>query len=150
MILRCCVLLVLANHASAVDSDTESSMPDSTIQPTDHQRILGRWRVKSMGLRGRGVPVGLQQLEIEFKQDKVRFFEGGKHEIATLKLDPTKSPAHIDLEDTTGRQKIAGVYEISGDRLRMVWAQTGNKRPTTLKPDKDVDLIVFVLERIKK
>lgn len=153
MMLQGCTFLLLASSVLAMDSDSETAPPDSTIQVTDHQRFIGRWRVTAIGLGGMPAPGFAGELEMDFKPDTVAVREGPKDqpEISRYKLDPTKSPAHIDMEDTKGTEKLIGIYELKGDRLRLIFTDRNKKRrPTLLNPAKNEDVIVLVLERIKK
>ena len=51
----------------------------------------------------------------------------------TQKLDPTKEPKTIEITDTSGPNKgktCLGIYELEGDKFRVVFAAAGKPRPT--------------------
>jgi uncharacterized protein (TIGR03067 family) len=55
---------------------------------------------------------------------------------ATQKLDPSRSPKTLDVTVTEGLNKgavILGIYEISGDTLKVCFDPEGKKRPTEFK-----------------
>ncbi|MGH7616466.1 MAG: TIGR03067 domain-containing protein, partial [Gemmatimonadaceae bacterium] len=58
---------------------------------------------------------------------------------ATFTLDATHSPKHIDYVNRSGTntgKKQAGIYDISGDTLRICMAPPGDARPTAFESKK--------------
>jgi uncharacterized protein (TIGR03067 family) len=56
-------------------------------------------------------------------------------EQATLTTDPSKQPKTIDLAFTQGEAKgqtLSGIYEVTGDTLRIALAEPGQARPTEI------------------
>jgi uncharacterized protein (TIGR03067 family) len=73
-------------------------------------------------------------------------------EAATQKLDPSKSPKTLDAKVTDGPNKgavILGIYEISGDTLKVCFDPEGKKRPTEFKSESGSQTLV-VHKRVKK
>lgn len=73
-------------------------------------------------------------------------------EAATQKLDPSKSPKTLDAKVTDVPNKgavILGIYEISGDTLKVCFDPEGKKRPTEFKGVSGSQTLV-VHKRVKK
>ena len=71
---------------------------------------------------------------------------------ATQRLDPSKSPKTLDVTVTEGLNKgvvILGIYEISGDTLKVCFDPEGKKRPTQFKSASASQTFV-VHKRLKK
>jgi uncharacterized protein (TIGR03067 family) len=89
-------------------------------------------------------------------------FVGDKHtvkkgdeviQVGTQKLDPSKSPKAIDVTMTGGLNKGAvmlGIYEISGDTLKVCFDPEGKKRPAEFKSAPGSQTFVAVHKRVKK
>jgi uncharacterized protein (TIGR03067 family) len=73
------------------------------------------------------------------------FFDEDKKE-AEIKVDSDAKPARIDIEHH--EEKSLGIFEISGDTLRICFSEKGEKRPATFKSEKGV--ILVTLKRDKK
>jgi uncharacterized protein (TIGR03067 family) len=70
----------------------------------------------------------------------------GDSKSVTIKVDPQPKPAQIDF--VTDREKSPGIYEVSGDTLKICFAAGATNRPTEFK---SADDIIFVtLQREKK
>ena len=73
-------------------------------------------------------------------------------EAAKQKLDPSKSPKTLDAAVTEGPNKggvILGIYEISGDTLKVCFDPEGKKRPTQFKTLSGSQTLV-VHKRVKR
>ena len=85
---------------------------------------------------------------LSFKGDQMATVWNGKqpNQRSTIKLDPTKSPATIDI--VAGDHTYLGIYEIDGKRLRICYRQ--DRRPTRFdakdKAD-DSNNVLFELKR---
>ena len=69
-------------------------------------------------------------------------------ERGTLKVDPTKTPAALDLTLTEGREKgrtFLCIYEWEGDALRYGCKSRGGFRPQafTAEPGNDLELVTL-------
>ncbi len=97
---------------------------------TDQEKIQGMW----VGVSIKGAPV--QDLEdiaslytFTFKGNKVDILFGGQLGQGTFKLDPTKTPKQIDIL-ITNKERMNGIYKLTGNRLVISGSGANNKRPT--------------------
>jgi uncharacterized protein (TIGR03067 family) len=83
----------------------------------------------------------LKDLGIIFKRDKMSYLRKGKEvEKRTVKVDPSKKPAEIDLIREEGPLKgraFKGIYSFEDDKLTMCLADIGKDRPTEFESKKD-------------
>ena len=70
-------------------------------------------------------------------KDKKRKGEG------VFKLDPSRKPKQIDLDDSKKKTSMKGIYEIKGDEMRLCY---GEKRPGEFKSGGG---LLFLLKRAK-
>lgn len=75
----------------------------------------------------------------------------GRTETADYNVDLTKKPATIDLKPQAGNKDLTifGILELSGDKLKLCFARDGKPRPTEFKSDKEKEIQLIVLTRIK-
>ncbi len=118
------------------------------------KKFDGTWTFESVEAGGKEVP------PTEFKGVTVTF-EGGKYTVkkgdeviqaATLTLDPSKLPKTLDVTVADGPNKGAvmlGIYEFSGDTLKVCFDPEGKKRPTEFKSASGSQTLV-IHKRVKK
>jgi uncharacterized protein (TIGR03067 family) len=117
------------------------------------ERFKGPWIMESIeenGVKQSGEDIGDNRLM--FTDDKyVQQFMKMVVEEGSIKLDPSKKPATIDLVIASGQDKgktQLGIYEFSGDVLKICTSRPGNAtRPMEFDGKK---FIVFTLKREKK
>ncbi len=71
----------------------------------------------------------------------------------TQKLDPSKEPKTIDINDASGPNKdktCLGIYELKGDELRVAFAPPGKARPTKFTTAADSGQWMHVWKRVKE
>ncbi len=117
------------------------------------KKFQGTWTFESVEEGSKEVPAA------EFKGMTVSF-EGNKYfvkkgdelvQTATQKIDPSKSPKSLDVTVADGPNKGAvmlGIYEISGDTLKVCFDPVGKKRPTEFKTTGSQTLVIH--KRLKK
>ncbi len=118
------------------------------------KKFQGTWRFASIEAGGKAVPaVELKGITVTFKGDKYTVQKGDDvAQVARQKLDPSKSPKTLDAKVTDGPNKgavILGIYEISGDTLKVCFDPEGKKRPTQFKSGSGSQTLV-VHKRVKK
>lgn len=106
----------------------------------DVERMRGTWRMAAMNQEGDSVPLGgnLAKLQLVVDGDR-RTVRAGQilYSHAYYRIDPAASPPAIDVFVTQGGssgQTMLGIYEVSGDRLRVCLASHGRERPRDFSP----------------
>jgi uncharacterized protein (TIGR03067 family) len=135
------VLLVMTVAAVRSDDDPEPVAPDA-------RKFVGEWELAEIKFKGIAVPLPPNALKMSFKFNKDGTMTAnamGKEEKGKWKLDPRKSPRHLDL---TGGVQGTGkaIYKIDKDQLSIGANQQANERPK----DFDSCEMTMVLKRKKK
>jgi RNA polymerase sigma factor (sigma-70 family) len=120
--------------------------------PSDRDKLQGTWKVVAATLDGTTdgpeVDQVKKQLEIVFKGDKLTIKVA-----ADYKLDPTTSPKQIDLSVSYApeeeRRTIRGIYDLSGDDLKLCLGGPDTDRPTAFASEKGSRRMLLVLKRMK-
>jgi uncharacterized protein (TIGR03067 family) len=118
--------------------------------------IVGTWAVDKIDLGGGGtgpLPSELEKMRFVFEKDGTARVTGGPNadDGGTYKLDPTATPNAIDLTTTKGgrEETMLGVYELTGDTLKICFSSPGGQRPTELKSS-GRDTAVITFKRVKE
>jgi uncharacterized protein (TIGR03067 family) len=118
---------------------------------SDRDKLQGTWKVTAATLDGTGVGPEIEQMKKGF----VLVFRGDKVTIkveADYMLDPTKTPKQIDLSPSLGDAKeknptIRGIYELSGDDLKLCIGGPDADRPTAFASEKGSRRMLLALKR---
>ncbi len=120
------------------------------------QALSGRWTVTSGEAEGEKANVDPGELVVEFKDRQLRLLDAASGEVqesgTIVGIDPTCSPKTIDLmvivEDKKS-QRVEGIYEIDGERLRLALAfRSGVKeRPLAFVTKRGAEIIVLSCRR---
>lgn len=118
------------------------------------KKFQGTWTFESVVAGGKKVPAdAFKGVTITFEGDKYTVQKGDEViQAATQKLDPSKSPKALDVTVAEGPNKgtvILGIYEISGDTLKVCFDPEGKQRPTQFKSASGSQTLV-VHKRAKK
>ncbi len=70
-------------------------------------------------------------------------------DVATVKIDPAHKPTQIDITDGS-KETSLGIYELSGNTLKLCVADPGEKRPTEFASPKNSKVYYLVLKRERK
>jgi len=123
-------------------------------KPKDEQLLNGVWRLISG--EADGVPLPEEQLK-----DGKLVLEDGAYTVTlvaigaqkgTQKLDPKQDPKTIDITESTGPNKgktCLGIYDLQGDVFRVVFAPSGQPRPTKFTTAADSGHWMHVWKRAK-
>jgi uncharacterized protein (TIGR03067 family) len=140
-ILVCGLGLLLANAATGGDTKGELA------------KLQGKWTADKAG----------KKIELKFDKDKFTISFEGKAFAGTFKIDPSKTPKHMDLTITevdptvTEGQKFVGktalaIYAMDGDSLKWVASEPGKEDRPSAFPDKEGEVkghLYLVFKRAK-
>ncbi|MBX3746008.1 MAG: DUF1080 domain-containing protein [Verrucomicrobiae bacterium] len=96
---------------------------------SDLDRLAGEWIGHAGRRDGFDIPADwLSQVHLKIEGDRydVRWDDGGDR--GTITLDPSASPKRMDI-DGTSAGRVYGIYELSGDQLRVAYTPEGGPRP---------------------
>ena len=117
-------------------------------------KLTGTWHGVSYVRDGKEVPkADAVNMRLVVDGEKYTLTEGGQTIEGTHKLDPTKTPRHIDAVRTKGPhtgEKMLGVYRLTDDSFVVALAARGKDRPTELKPEGGPGLRVLSFKRAAK
>jgi uncharacterized protein (TIGR03067 family) len=119
------------------------------------KKFQGTWTVELVEAEGKEIPIAnFKGMTVNFEGDKYTVKIGDQLiQAATQKLDPSKSPKTLDTTVAEGVGKgtvILGIYEISGDTLKVCFDPEGKKRPTEFKTAAGSQTTLAVYKRMKK
>jgi uncharacterized protein (TIGR03067 family) len=127
---------------------------DAREAKDDHARIQGAWTVISGERGGKQEPAAeLKSSSVVITRDRITVRHKDRAEEMAYKLDPSTKPGHIDLTMIAGPDKdktAHGIYELSGDQLKICFARPGQERPTGFSTKQNSDQMCFVLKREKR
>ena len=153
-----CLALLVGYSLSLPDSLAQDAPPPKAAAD-DAKRIEGTWKVTALEADGmKAPPKVFEGGRWIFKGSELLFeTPGEKSEGKTaVKLDPGKTPKHIDLVGLEGPQKgkkLQGIYKFEKDRLVICLRDEGaakKGRPTEFKTEADSGLGMITLERVKE
>jgi uncharacterized protein (TIGR03067 family) len=133
---------------------TRAGADDKADVEKELKKFQGTWTFESVEAGGKKLPADqFKGITVTFEGDKYAVKKGDEVvEAATQKLDPSRSPKTLDAKVTDGPNKgavILGIYEISGDTLKVCFDPEGKKRPTEFKGESGAQTLV-VHKRVKK
>jgi uncharacterized protein (TIGR03067 family) len=100
------------------------------------KQIQGTWKFIAQEMNGKAASKEeVAKMDITFAGDKWTVRDDGKVVHAgTHKFDPSKTPGHLDATVTEGDDKgttMLGIYELTGDTLKVCFDPAGKERPTS-------------------
>src|SRR5262249_30064447 len=137
--------LVLAAYGARAD--------DKADVRKELKKFEGTWTFESFEAGGKKLSADpFKGRTVTFEGDKYSVKRGDEvEEAATAKLDPSKSPKTLDVKVTDGPNKGAvmlGIYEISGDTLKVCFDPEGKKRLTEFKTEAGSPTVLVVHKRV--
>lgn len=132
--------------AALVVAGAGAAQPDAPAKS-----IEGKYKVTSAVFGGKEDKEKATKVTFEFKGDEVTVNEGGKRdETAAYKLDPSKSPAHIDITPKSGKE-VLGIYRTkqtkAGLELTIAFSKDGGARPTDFKGEGPREAVITLLRQ---
>jgi RNA polymerase sigma-70 factor (ECF subfamily) len=112
---------------------------------TDKERFQGTWVAVSLNANNQEVPTDVvRAIQITFRGDRMTWKRPSESdETAGYAIDPTQMPKTIDL---LIQRAYRGIYEFTGDRLRLCIIDNQHPRPADFQPGEK--RLVFVLKRV--
>jgi uncharacterized protein (TIGR03067 family) len=117
------------------------------------KKLEGTYAVKALAKGGTDAPAEVLDAVkgVVIKGDKLVIKVAGEDKSAKIKIDPAKTPAHIDITPEDGPEKdktFPGVYKLEKGELVIVFSEGGG-RPKDFKADGERDM-KLVLTRKEK
>jgi uncharacterized protein (TIGR03067 family) len=136
--MRIALVTLFCTLGLAASGGTGAWADDKADVEKELQMFKGTWTFESVETGGKEAPAAeFKGISVTFEGDKYSVKKGDELiQAATLKLDPSKSPKTLDVTVAEGPNKGAvmpGIYEISGDTLKVCFDPEGKKRPTQFK-----------------
>lgn len=126
---------------------------DRLVEAADNpeEALQGVWVAQSMEADGKAAPADVvKQMRFTFRQDKLLIrgnFSDDREEECSYKLDPARSPRHLDILPPREEKPVLAIYELQGDQLKVCLrhngAAAGRPRDFQSLPNSQVVLIVF-------
>lgn len=108
------------------------------------KELEGTYTVLTMEKGGKAAPKeAIESLKIAFKGDELIITVGGEDKKAKVKVDATKTPAHIDITPKDGPEKdktFPGIYKAEKGEVTLVFTEKGD-RPKELKSEGEAMLV---------
>ena len=153
--MRIALVTLLCTLVVTVSGGTSARADDKADVEKELKKFQGTWTFESVEAGGKKLPADqFKGITVTFEGDKYAVKNGDEAvEAATQTLDPSKSPKTLDAKVTDGPNKgavILGIYEISGDTLKVCFDPEGKKRPTEFKTASGSQTTLVVHKRQKK
>jgi uncharacterized protein (TIGR03067 family) len=110
--------------------------------------LQGTWHIRALELDGAEMPAP-PDARVVIEGERFTSLGMGAEYAGTLVVDPSAKPPHLDMRFDTGHAKGTvnlGIYELTGDTLRLCLAMRGNVRPKAFatKPNSGIALETLV------
>jgi RNA polymerase sigma factor (sigma-70 family) len=111
-----------------------------------HQQLQGTWVAVAGEMDGLPEPEQTyRDLRLVFEGNCVTYWTRKGAQVATFRLNPTKTPQEIDME--FAGNILRGIYHLEGNRLKICWTKLG-RRPRTFHTTEGEPLtFLFLFEK---
>jgi uncharacterized protein (TIGR03067 family) len=142
------VLVATCGPANADDKDGRAAARK------DLEQLQGTWMVVSMEREGEAIPQEeLKGRSCVYEKDAFTLKSGDQpRRRGLVTLDPSRKLKAINTWDLDGPYTdatVPGIYELSGDTLRLCFSRPGAERPTEFTTKSGSGLILVVYQRKK-
>ena len=116
------------------------------------EKFQGKWATASVTVDAQAEDEIMDRF-LAIKGEKATFLDKDKERgTGSMKIDPSKSPAHIDFTYEDGAAKgttLKGIYKFEGDTLTFCYGGFGKDRPTEFASKAGSGVILIVQKRAK-
>jgi uncharacterized protein (TIGR03067 family) len=123
----------------------------------DQEKMQGTWAVVGIeqeGKKGKEEDLKKADLRLTIKGTNFNYTALGNEVMSgTITLDSAKKPPRIDAtgKDESGKEeKTLGIYEFSGDTLRVCFVPAGNERPEKFETKAGTKVALITYKRVPK
>lgn len=128
---------------------TATSVPADEKADKALKALQGEWKLEKIVDDGESLPLEkTPKPTFTFKDSQLIPGDDPK-DVATVKLDPDHKPAWLDVTDRS-KKTTRGIYELTGDTLKICFAHEGADRPKEFASAKGSKTTYFVLKRASK
>ena len=154
--MRTALLFIALTASFASVSAAQASEPKK-----DAAIIQGEWGAQAYVENGEdvfGEKIAPKESPVRWDFEKTKVYFLADVEEATVdctyKLHPTSKPRKIDLvmkspQHPNQEQRLKGIYELKGDKLRVCYGPDGTDRPKKFESKKGSKLILIEFGRVK-
>lgn len=128
---------------SATDADDDN----------ERRQLQGVWLAQSMESEGKAAPKFIvERMRFTFRGDKLFVkgnFRDGREEECTFRVDPSKSPKHLDFTPPKKQSPVLCIYDVDGDQLKICFrhARSDAGRPTEFATKAESQLVMIVFKK---
>lgn len=147
--MKCLCLLAILCSTYLLSSPARTTADDKDSAP----KTDGVWIPTSGELGGNKFPDEvLKSIKLVIEGEKYTVTVGKTTDKGTVKRDTKTKPMSIDIAGTEGPNKdktILGIYELSGDTLKVCYDLSGKARPTAFETKPNTQLFLVTYKREK-
>ncbi len=141
-------------HTLLIGAALTLAAPAPKEAPKGAAKLEGTWLlIDAEGVKGKqdvakdNVRFVIADGNIVIAQEKTK---GDRTETATYEVDLTKKPAAIDIKPKTGPKEmvVKGIFEVSGDTLKLCFGRDNADRPTEFKGDEAKNIQMMTFKRV--
>jgi uncharacterized protein (TIGR03067 family) len=145
---------LLCGLSAAGRGDDPPKKAPAPTAASELQRFQGSWRLEAWVEGGEELTAAdLQKRSVFFGANIFIFRRDGKlYQGGTIKLDPSKTPAAVNLAVREGEGKddvLLGIYSLEGDTLKLCFDPQGQTRPEDFKPEAKGGATLITLKKPK-
>jgi uncharacterized protein (TIGR03067 family) len=122
--------------------------PPGEAAAREHRRLEGTWRVVAAEVGGAAIPPReYRDLLLTFKAGTFTARRGDEEpQVGTYALDVSRNPRQMDI--TRGGRKQAGIYQLSGNTLKICASESEKDRPAAFDTRDNPGWTLLTLRRL--
>jgi uncharacterized protein (TIGR03067 family) len=122
--------------------------PPEDVLRREQERLEGTWRVVAAEAGGAAIPAReFRDLTLTFKGGAFTARRGDEQaQAGTYSIDPARSPREMDI--TRGRDRQVGIYQVTGNTLKICAGPANGGRPTTFATRETPGATLLTLRRV--